>query len=55
MLAEYLARELARVGSKRLPRRMDPHTFIMKHELAANRWNEPISSPTRGTNMTPCF
>jgi hypothetical protein len=28
MLAEYLARDLPRVGSKRLPCRMDPHTFI---------------------------
>jgi hypothetical protein len=42
MLADYLARELARVGSKRLPGRMDAHTFMMKHGPAANHWNEYI-------------
>ena len=37
-----IARELVRVRSKRLPGRMDAHTFTMKYGPAANHWNEYI-------------
>ena len=42
MLSAYLAREIARMGAKRLPRGMDAHTFLMKHGPSPNHWNEYI-------------
>ena len=44
MLSAYLAREIARMGAKRLPRGMDAQTFLMKHGPSPNHWNEYIFS-----------
>jgi hypothetical protein len=43
MISAYLAREIARMGGKRLPRGMDAHTFLMKHGPSPNHWNEYIT------------
>ena len=44
MLSAYLAREIARMGAKHLPRGMEAHTFLMKHGPSPNHWNEYIFS-----------
>jgi len=38
----YLDRERGRLGTRTLPRKMEPTTFLMKHGSMANHWNEYI-------------
>ena len=38
----YIEREVARLGSKMPPRKMDARTYIMKHGPSVNHWNEYI-------------
>ena len=42
MISAYLAREIARIGGKPLPRGKDTQTFVMKHGPSLNHWNEYI-------------
>jgi len=42
MISSYLAREIAKLGNKRIPQGMDAYTFIMKHGPTPNHWNEYI-------------
>lgn len=42
MISAYLAREIARIGGKPLPRGKDAQTFVMKHGPSLNHWNEYI-------------
>ena len=42
MFAEYLAREVGRLGSRNLPAKLEASTYIMKHGPTANHWNEYI-------------
>ena len=41
-LADYLVREMARLGSRIVPRTLDASTYIMKHGPTTNHWNEYI-------------
>jgi hypothetical protein len=43
MISAYLAREIARMAGKRLPRGIDPHAFLMKHGPSPDHWSEYIT------------
>jgi hypothetical protein len=42
MFADYLAREIGRMGSRTLPGKLGASAYIMKHGPTANHWNEYI-------------
>jgi len=42
MFADYLAREIGRMGSRRLPGNLEAAAHIMKHGPTPNHWNEYI-------------
>jgi len=42
MFADYLAREIERIGSRTLPGKLGASAYIMKHGPTANHWNEYI-------------
>jgi hypothetical protein len=42
MFADYLGREIGRMGSRTLPGKLEASAYIMKHGPTANHWNEYI-------------
>ena len=55
MISAYLAREVARTAGKPFPNGMDAHTFIMKHGLTPNHWNEYIFCAYRNFQRDAVF
>jgi hypothetical protein len=42
MFASYLDREVGRMGSRKLPGKLDARAYIMKHGPTPNHWNEYV-------------
>jgi hypothetical protein len=42
MFASYLEREVGRLGTRKLPRKLEAPAYIMKHGPTPNHWNEYI-------------
>ena len=55
MFADYLAREVGRMGSRNLPGKLEASAYIMKHGPTPNHWNEYIFCAYTGHQHNAVF